>query len=582
MTQGVRITLLTGHLQLAPVLAAWHYAEWGHLYSPDTWSLANAVREFETMAAPGARDLTWLAFDGDTHDADALLGSVSLLASDDLPGFEHLGPWLASLFVTRAARGRGVAAALIDALLRAARAAADGPVYLFTSGQQRFWADRGWCFVADADAGGQPVTVMARSTHPRAARRATCSQWCADPDHGGAYSHLRLGATVAERRRLAGEILPGLWFAGEATSAEYPATMHGAWFSGERAAAQVLADPSRARVAVVGAGLAGLAAARTLRGAGRGVVVLESKAIAGGRIVVDRSTGAALPLGGAWLHGTEGHPLRECVSAVREDWDRPAFFVAGFGILGAEDAAAVTAAYTLLHEAFAAAEPGSSVAAVLAATLASSTWRPVVRDAVTAWITAECAGLYGAPLDDMPANGGFEPYALPGGDHLVTSDLGALAERLAEGLDLRRRHRVGTLRRDGGHWVVDEQFAVDAVIVSVPIGVLGAGRLTFTPGLPDDVRIAIAGLGAGPVVKIFALFDEAWWPAARPIRLTGGGLIGTITDVSAATGRPTLACFAVGDAARSLEALTEHELCRVVDRELAAVGLNDWGLAEQS
>jgi polyamine oxidase len=205
-----------------------------------------------------------------------------------------------------------------------------------------------------------------------------------------------------------------------------------------------------------------------------------------------------------------------------------------------------------------------------------------VRDALTAWITAECAGLYGAPLADMPANGGFEPYALPGGDHLVTSDLGALAERLAEGLDLRRRHRVGTLRRDGAHWIVDERFAVDAVIVSVPIGALRADRIRFDPGLPDDVRQAISALGAGPIVKIVALFDEAWWPPARPIRLSGGGLIGTVTDVSPAAGRPALACFAVGDAARSLEALSEHELCRTVDRAFAVVGLTEWDLPARS
>jgi monoamine oxidase len=205
-----------------------------------------------------------------------------------------------------------------------------------------------------------------------------------------------------------------------------------------------------------------------------------------------------------------------------------------------------------------------------------------VRDAVTAWITAECAGLYGAPLDDMPANGGFEDYELPGGDHLVTSDLGALAERLADGLDLRRGHRVEQLRHDGRQWLVDDSLAVDAVVVSVPVGALAAGRPGFTPALPEDVRDALAGLGAGPVAKLFALFDEAWWPPARPLRLHGDGYIGTVTDVSAATGRPTLACFAVGDAARSLENLSEHELCGLVDRELAAVGLTDWDSDERS
>jgi hypothetical protein len=38
-------------------------------------------------------------------------------------------------------------------------------------------------------------------------------------------------------------------------------------------------------------------------------------------------------------------------------------------------------------------------------------------------------------------------------------------------------------------------------------------------------------------------------------------------------------CFAVGDAARRIEHFTEHELCRLVDREFATVGLTTWDAA---
>jgi hypothetical protein len=65
---------------------------------------------------------------------------------------------------------------------------------------------------------------MVRGTHPRAARRAVCSQWCSDPDTSGAYSYLRIGGTPAHREVLGTEVLPRMWFAGEATSVEYPAT----------------------------------------------------------------------------------------------------------------------------------------------------------------------------------------------------------------------------------------------------------------------------------------------------------------------------------------------------------------------
>lgn len=592
MDAHVQLQEITGLHHLAPVLAAWHHAEWGHLYAPDVWDLATARREFEAMAEPGSRDRTWLAFDGDARDAEALLGSVSLVATDDLDGFEHLTPWLASMFVAPAARGRRVAASLTSALLDGARADGHDVVHLFTSGQRAFWAERGWSTVAEIDTEGHPATVMARRTDPRAARRAARSNWCSDPDHGGAYSYLRVAGTPAHRRRLAEEIAPGLWFAGEATSVEHPATMHGAWGSGERAATQVLAGPARSRVAVVGAGLAGITAARRLVDAGREVVVYESKPWVGGRIASDRSTGAALPLGGAWLHGDQGHPLRELVSSVPHDWDRPAFHAVGHGRLAAADVAEITEVYERLHAAFADAAPTATVAEVTTAVLSDPELRPIVREAVRSWITSECEGLYGAPMDDLAANGGFEQYELPGGDHLVTSDLGALAEQLADGLDVRLARRITEVRRDGDRWLVttdgpaeDVETAetletidvVDAVIVTVPIGVLSSGRLRFSPPLPADVQEAVESIGAGPIAKVFATFDTVWWPADGPWRLVGTSTFGTVVDVSAAAGRPTLLGFAVGEAALRVEQMGEHELCRLFDHELASVGLLDGG-----
>lgn len=166
MISAVQVELLTGHRHLAPVLGAWHHEEWGHLYAPEVWNLPVAVREFETMADPGSIDRTWVAFDGASRGVDAVLGSVSLIATDDLAGFEHLTPWLASMFVVPVARGRGVATALIDELLRGARAEGHDTVYLFTSGQEQFWGDRGWEVIDSVEAEGHRATVMARGTRP--------------------------------------------------------------------------------------------------------------------------------------------------------------------------------------------------------------------------------------------------------------------------------------------------------------------------------------------------------------------------------------------------------------------------------
>ncbi|WP_051021052.1 FAD-dependent oxidoreductase [Synechococcus sp. PCC 6312] len=62
-------------------------------------------------------------------------------------------------------------------------------------------------------------------------------------------------------------------------------------------------------VIVIGAGVAGLAAARILQDQGQRVLVLEGRNRIGGRVWTNRSLdGLPLDLGASWIHGIEGNP----------------------------------------------------------------------------------------------------------------------------------------------------------------------------------------------------------------------------------------------------------------------------------
>ncbi len=69
-------------------------------------------------------------------------------------------------------------------------------------------------------------------------------------------------------------------------------------------------------VLVIGAGSAGIAAARRLRALGRAVLVLEAGPRVGGRVATDHSLGAPLDLGASWLHEAEHNPLTPLAQAL--------------------------------------------------------------------------------------------------------------------------------------------------------------------------------------------------------------------------------------------------------------------------
>ena len=92
--------------------------------------------------------------------------------------------------------------------------------------------------MSDAEITDAALTVMrtiygAAIPEPEAVH---ITRWLADPFARGSYSSLAPGATPNDRAALAAPVAGRLFFAGEATHTDYPATVHGAYLSGLAAA----------------------------------------------------------------------------------------------------------------------------------------------------------------------------------------------------------------------------------------------------------------------------------------------------------------------------------------------------------
>jgi GNAT superfamily N-acetyltransferase len=152
----VRIDYLADHPGMAPLLASWHYQEWADLL-PD-WSLVEALGELQSHTGRRQIPTTLVAV-----ERDRPLGSASLVQAD-LDGWDHLSPWVASVFVTPWFRGRGLGRRLVGRAVEEAQALGVGIVYLFTAGQAGYYEKLGWERWQPALHHGRQVLIMRRLT----------------------------------------------------------------------------------------------------------------------------------------------------------------------------------------------------------------------------------------------------------------------------------------------------------------------------------------------------------------------------------------------------------------------------------
>lgn len=270
-------------------------------------------------------------------------------------------------------------------------------------------------------------------------------------------------------------------------------------------------------VIVVGAGVAGLSAARRLADAGATVTVLEARDRIGGRTWTDMSLGVPIDLGAAWIHGPRDNPVMDLVhevgaATVATDFENVVVLADGTPIRGPRVDAVLAEWTETMDEIYASAAfagPDATVADALSESVD-------LDDPLTQWCVASSIGAeYAADPDQLSLKWFGHEEELDGGDLILPAGYGQLVDHLARGLTVKLRHAVNRVHHGGAGVQVDTAqgaFEGQRVIVTVPLGVLKAGTLVFDPPLPQRKRDAIDRIGFGLLDKVALRFDRAFWP----------------------------------------------------------------------
>jgi len=347
-------------------------------------------------------------------------------------------------------------------------------------------------------------------------------------------------------------------------------------------------------VVIVGAGSAGLYAAKTLGEAGYDVLIIEATDRIGGRVYSHTLGSTRIDLGAEEHYATDDNPAWPAIRGEYGD----SIFVPGYQGISAYSMDGGTTTCWTTNSALFDCSDDPDVTAV--DDLYDWYWRPNLHQDPDSTLADDVLGKYGVG----PGNRSYHIYesSFAGGSYATSlHKLGARSLALQDNQwdlsggirvlgdkdlgysdaletvwwndvvannDLILSRPVISIDTSGDDVVVTDSngdlHAARQVIVTVSIGVLQAEVIDFVPNLPASTISAYNGIGIDMGMKVPLRFTSAWWETqgGKLSWLVTEGLAGACwapTDYKVGSTDYILMCYPMGDNAATLNAIAANE-----------------------
>lgn len=254
------------------------------------------------------------------------------------------------------------------------------------------------------------------------------------------------------------------------------------------------------------------------------MTVLEARDRIGGRVHTDRSTfSVPVEIGAQYVQGTKNedgglNPVWEMAQQKR--WPSVAFPTeASQAVRDGEDVAGepLEEGMEEFEEYLGEFESDDSVEAAVRSFIAKHELSDRESADLRAMVAAQIGLEYAGDIHEISISGADEAGGYAGGNHILRGGYDQVPALLAAGLPAVRLGEVVTaVDYSGSVCTVTTkkgEHQAEHVICTLPLGVMQAGSVRFTPGLPPAKSKAIGRMGMGHLGKVIMQFPKRFWPA---------------------------------------------------------------------